>query len=446
MMKEGERQVSPTLDGIRSDHINRYIWAAKKLPEKSKIVDFACGIGYGCLLLADFGHDVTGYDIDQEAIDYAKEHYQSLSIPVKYAINNGNNPENVGIYDAAVCFETIEHLQDPKPLLLALRESSPLLICSVPNEDVMPFEYAPGQTYKYHYRHYRKHEFNALLQECGWCPIEWHGQEGPESEVEENIRGRTLIAMCMRDELPLAEAKELHIAILGLGPSLDQYLEITKRLGGRSRFCLETWTINALGNVFESDLVFHMDDVRIQEIRAKAAPASNIAAMLGWLKTSKVPVVTSRKHPDYPSLVEFPLEDILNHLGHDYFNSTAAYAVAFAIHIGATKISLFGMDYTYPNAHDAEKGRACVEFWLGQAHARGIQINLPKTTTLLDSMYPRSSRLYGYDTVDIDFISQADGCVKLEFKERETLPTAAEIEKNYDHSAPIHEQHLGNKD
>jgi SAM-dependent methyltransferase len=437
----GERQVSPNLDGIRRDHVARYEFAAAKLQKGSQVIDFACGIGYGCRILNDAGHVSYGYDIDDDALAYADEHYaKSDGIFIK---GNGNDPGILGQYDAAISFETIEHLQDPRPLLLALRESAPLLICSVPNEDVMPYEYAPGQTYAFHYRHYTKAQFNALLQECGWCAVEWYGQEGPESEVELGNQGRTLIAVCMRDELlQQADTEEKHVAILGLGPSIDQYLEITKRLGGRSRFCDETWAINALGNVFDCDLIFHMDDVRIQEIRAKAAPASNIAAMLNWLKTSQVPVITSRAHPDYPNLVEFPLEDVLNTFGQEYFNSTAAYAVAYAIWSGATKISLFGMDYTYPNVHDAEKGRACVEFWIGVARAHGIDIKLPKTTSLMDAMYPREARLYGYDCVDVAFNSQADGTVKLAFTERETLPTAEEIERNYDHSAPIAKQHL----
>lgn len=443
LQNNGERQVAPTLDGIRRDHRARYEFAAYRLPKASKVIDYACGIGYGCRILVDAGHKAHGFDISDEAIGYGIKHYSDVSWML-LAVGNANVPEITQQYDAAISFETIEHLQDPRPLLIALRTAAPLLIASVPNEDVMPYEYAPGQTYAYHYRHYTKAQFNALLTECGWCAVEWYGQEGPESDVQYNIQGRTLIAVCQRDELPKPEdiGEEKHIAILGLGPSLDQYLEITKRLGGRSRFCDETWAINALGNVFDCDLIFHMDDVRIQTIRAEAAPASNIAAMLHWLKTSRVPVVTSRAHPDYPALVEYPLEDVLNHLGHGYFNSTAAYAVAFAIHAGATKISLFGMDYTYPSAHDAEKGRACVEFWIGQAHARGIHINLPKTTTLMDSMYSQSARLYGYDCVAVAFNSQADGTVKLAFTERETLPTAAEIEKNYDHSAPIAEQHL----
>lgn len=258
--------------------------------------------------------------------------------------------------------------------------------------------------------------------------------------------GRSLIAVCGRDVIPEETDKGKHIAILGLGPSLEQYVDITRRAGGRSKFCDEVWAINALGDVLACDLVFHMDDVRIQEIRAAAKPDSNIAAMLEWIKTSKVPVVTSRKHENYPALVEFPLEDVLNNLGYEYFNNTAAYAVAFAIHSGATKISCFGMDYTYENQHQAEKGRACVEFWLGYAKARGIEICTPKNTSLIDAVCGRAARLYGYDTLDVEFNIQDDGMLKLGFTEKSKLPTAEEIEANYDHSKPISSQHLGAQD
>lgn len=225
----------------------------------------------------------------------------------------------------------------------------------------------------------------------------------------------------------------MHIAILGLGPSARQYLELTKRCGGRRAFCDQTWTINALGDVFASDLVFHMDDVRVQEIRATAAPASNIANMLRWLKTHPGKVITSRSHPDYPNLVEFPLAECLTAYPMGYFNSTAAYAIAYAMLTGATKITLFGMDFTYPDAHHAEKGRACVEFWLGMAAATGVEIAMPRTTSLMDAMEPQAKRFYGYDCVDLTFTRGADG-VAVEFKDRAELPTAAEIEREYDHS------------
>jgi len=225
-----------------------------------------------------------------------------------------------------------------------------------------------------------------------------------------------------------------HVTILGLGPSLEQYVDITKRLGGKHVYCDEVWGINALGGVLLCDRIFHMDDVRVQEVRADAQPDSNIAKMLQWLRVHPGPIITSREHPDYPGLVAFPLQEVLNSLGQAYFNSTAAYAVAYAIHIGVKHLSLFGCDYTYPNAHDAEKGRGCLEFWLGIASARGIKLSLPKTSTLLDGIYPLQDRFYGYDTLAVTLRPQENGKVEVDLQPIDTLPTAEEIEDKYDHS------------
>jgi hypothetical protein len=225
-----------------------------------------------------------------------------------------------------------------------------------------------------------------------------------------------------------------HVVILGLGPSLECYVDVVKRLGARRKFADEVWAINALGDIIQCDRVFHMDDVRVQEIRAAAKPQSNIAAMLEWLKTHPGPVYTSRPHADYPGLVAFPLEDVINSCGIAYFNSTAAYAVAYAIHIGVKKITLFGIDYTLPNAHHAEKGRGCVEFHLGIAKARGIVIGIPDNTSLLDSAAPIEERVYGYDTVTLDMSTDENGVVVVSMTPHDEAPTAAEIESRYDHS------------
>lgn len=441
-LDSGERQVAATIDGIRRDHVARYEFAAKHLPPGSKIIDFGCGVGYGSRLMVDAGHAVTGYDIDCETLRYAKQHYgrndaTEAASPV-FRSADANNPPDLGFADAAVCFEMIEHIDDPRPLLKTLHQSARTLIASVPNEEVFPH----GGNILFHHRHYTKRQFHELLKECGWYVTAWLGQFDHESEVEPGVNGRTLVAVCARDVIPEEKAPGLHVAILGLGESVSQYLDLVKRLGGRHKLCDEVWTINALGSVFDCDLIFHMDDVRIQEIRAKASPGSNIAAMLEWMRTTDKPIMTSREHPDYPTLHAFPLEDVLNELGHDYFNSTAAYAVAYAIYRGAKKITCFGLDYSYANNYHAEKGRACVEFWLGYARALGIDLAMPKDTTLMDANCSRDSRLYGYDTVNVEFNIDENGAVKLYFKERETLPTAEQIESNYDHSKPIDQQHL----
>lgn len=225
-----------------------------------------------------------------------------------------------------------------------------------------------------------------------------------------------------------------HVVILGLGPSLESYVDLVKRLGGRRAFADEVWGINAVGDVVQCDRIFHMDDVRVQEIRAAARPKSNIAAMLEWMKRHSGPIYTSVPHPDYPGCVAFPLQDVINSCGWAYFNSTAAYAVAYAVHIGVEKLSLFGMDFTYPKAHDAEKGRGCVEFHLGIAAARGIRIGLPSVTSLMDSCAPIDERVYGYDGVSLEMEEHEGGDVTVTMTPKESLPTAEEIERRYDHA------------
>lgn len=244
----------------------------------------------------------------------------------------------------------------------------------------------------------------------------------------------------MASETDDAPAKPpAHVAIVGLGPSCVTFFELTRRLGGMSAWCDEVWGINAIGDVLRCDRVFHMDDVRIQEARATAKPDGNIAAMLKWLKTHPGPIYTSVVREGYPGLVAFPLQEVLNakhdsNGGAPYFNSTAAYAIAYAIHIGVKQISLFGLDYTMPNAHHAEQGRACCEFWLGIAAARGIEITVPETSTLMDGCARPEHRLYGYDCVDVRLVDRQDGSVDVVMTEREKVPTAEEIEARYDHN------------
>lgn len=229
------------------------------------------------------------------------------------------------------------------------------------------------------------------------------------------------------------------VAIIGLGPSARSYLELIKRGGGRHVLYDEVWTINALGDVFVCDRVFHMDDVRIQEIRAAARPDSNIAEMLRWMRGYKGPIFTSRPHEDYPGLVAFPLEEVINRTRFAYFNSTAAYAVAYAVYLrilnpaAVRELTVFGNDFTYPNAHDAEKGRACVEFWLGMAAARGIKVKIPRDSSLMDACHSQQERVYGYDTLDFAMEDTGER-LNITLTPHDRRPSADEIEQRYDHS------------
>lgn len=226
-----------------------------------------------------------------------------------------------------------------------------------------------------------------------------------------------------------------HVAILGLGPSVYRFMDLARRVGGRKRLADEVWAINSLGDVFACDRVFHMDDVRIQQVRADATPDSNIAVMLDWMKAHPGPIYTSRLHPDYPGLVRFPLQDVLNDLKDPYFNGTAAYAAALAIHERVATISFWGCDYTYANAHHAEQGRACLEFWIGQARARGIGVEVNEMSSLMDSC--EGMPLYGYGAMgsqDVRIRQTKDGRYRVTYHDRPSLPTAEEIAAAYDHT------------
>lgn len=228
-------------------------------------------------------------------------------------------------------------------------------------------------------------------------------------------------------------AKGKHVVILGMGPSLEGYVDLVKRLGARRVFADEVWAINGVADVVQCDRVFHMDDVAVQEIRAAAQPNGNIAPMLGWLRTHAGPIYTSVPRDGYPGLVAYPLADVINATGHIYFNSTVAYAVAMAVAVGASKISLFGIDFTYPSAHKAEKGRACVEFWLAIALERNIEVGIGEKSTIFDTIEGGVRNLYGFDAMDVTIEQQRDTTVAVKMTPKPVLPTAEEIEAAYDH-------------
>lgn len=213
----------------------------------------------------------------------------------------------------------------------------------------------------------------------------------------------------------------MRVAIVALGPSSYGWLRTAEGIGDWRLLYDEIWAINGFANVIQCTRGFAMDDVRVQEARARAGNAK-IGNLLQSYKAAGCPIYTSRPHPDYPRLVEYPLEAVINGLGYSYFNSTIAYAAALAIHERAESISLFGADYSWPDKHTAEKGRACLEFWLGIASARDIKIGVYRSSTLMDANNPA---LYGYDTVNV---IRENGRVRFEEK---TAPSAEEIERRY---------------
>lgn len=230
-------------------------------------------------------------------------------------------------------------------------------------------------------------------------------------------------------------AKPTRVAIVALGPSSLKYIQRASNWGSRDKFH-EVWTVNSYADVIASDRLFHMDDFLVQEARA-AAGNFRVGNMLEAIKRYKGPVITCRPLERYPTSVEFPLGKVIAEFGCCYFNHTVPYMLAYAGWLGVEEISLFGCDYSWPDRTMAEKGRACTEYWMGQLNARGIVTRVEPDSTLLDAFeYNRDSRypIYGYcDGHDVTLEELGEGKVRLKIVEKETLPSAAEVEKKYDH-------------
>jgi ubiquinone/menaquinone biosynthesis C-methylase UbiE len=177
----GQLQEGRILDN--SILFRRYLWAVDKLKGRSptKIIDAACGRGYGSNTLSQIAH-VTGVDICSETVAYAKQHYGNPNINFVQGNIESNdfwmNCED-GSIDAIVSFETLEHCNEPQKALAnfkrALRNEGTLLL-SVPN-GIYERKNKDGKSYdSSHLQLFSPDDIYSLVSNEGFKQIEIYGQ------------------------------------------------------------------------------------------------------------------------------------------------------------------------------------------------------------------------------------------------------------------------------
>ena len=94
-------------------HLERYRFAAQHC-RSGRVLDIACGVGYGSRYLSDSRRDlsVTGVDLSAEAVRYASERYASDR--VSFVCRDAMTFASEDLFDTIVSLETIEHLPDPR--------------------------------------------------------------------------------------------------------------------------------------------------------------------------------------------------------------------------------------------------------------------------------------------------------------------------------------------
>ncbi|MGE6332035.1 class I SAM-dependent methyltransferase [Stenotrophomonas sp. NPDC077659] len=143
--------------GRRSDaHMARYAQAAQFVRPGDRVIDVACGLGYGSYQLAhsSLAASFVGLDASDYAVDYANTCFApEAPTTMRFVVGDAQELSGMadGSADFAVSVETLEHLPEPDRLLAELhRVLSPegRLYASVPNdwsdetgEDPNPFHF-----------------------------------------------------------------------------------------------------------------------------------------------------------------------------------------------------------------------------------------------------------------------------------------------------------------
>lgn len=137
----GERYVPELHEGTSTaaEHQARYRWASA-LAEGRAVLDAGCGVGWGtALLLEADAASVVGLDLSEVALDSARERTAGRATLVRGDLQA--QPFDDDSFDLVVCFEAIEHVEDPERALDELRRvlrPDGVLLISSPNRGVYP--------------------------------------------------------------------------------------------------------------------------------------------------------------------------------------------------------------------------------------------------------------------------------------------------------------------
>ncbi len=154
-------------------HIARYA-VAKNACKGLRVLDIACGEGYGSYLMAARwgAESVLGVDISPEAIGSARKYHSAPNIQFEtISAYDIDKLVESGSFDLIVSLETIEHLDNPAQFLRQIRRAgsaNATFVISCPNDHHYYPEGTAGNPY--HFRKYRFQEFLDLVSsELGPC-------------------------------------------------------------------------------------------------------------------------------------------------------------------------------------------------------------------------------------------------------------------------------------
>lgn len=231
----GERFTPECVREIWYEHMHRYAFA-QRFVRGRRVLDAACGEGYGSQLLAQAGAQVLGVDISTEAIEHARSRYGAVA-GLRFDCVDVTALDSLpdASFDVIVSFETLEHVQAQEAMLddfARLLTPAGLLLISSP--DKRTYSDLPGYRNEHHVRELYRDELESLLrarfpglqlytQKLLFQSVLWDPDRPPTSAAASTLReggieqtldyeGLYYLAVCARSEaqLPIA-AGEVHL-------------------------------------------------------------------------------------------------------------------------------------------------------------------------------------------------------------------------------------------
>ena len=183
----GERFIPTEQGRIRLEHYHRYAVALEAVAGK-RVLDLACGEGYGSYLIADRASSVVGVDIDDETVRHASETYKKSNLEFRKGSATALEFADAS-FDSVVSFETIEHLAEQSEMIAEIRRvlrPEGILIMSSPNRPIYSEE--SGEQNEFHVKELDLDEFDALLK-SQFPAVKIYGQRMLMGSVIQSFEG-----------------------------------------------------------------------------------------------------------------------------------------------------------------------------------------------------------------------------------------------------------------
>jgi len=145
-------------------HLAVYEWIGARVAG-ARVIDMACGEGYGSEVLSRSARSVLGVDANPGAHEHAQLRYRRQNLAFERGLVETHGGRSA--FDAVVFLQTVEHVQDPRRVLEHFRRllaPGGVAYVSTPNVLTLAPPGQPKSDNPWHLREYRAEEFRAL---CG---------------------------------------------------------------------------------------------------------------------------------------------------------------------------------------------------------------------------------------------------------------------------------------